>query len=142
MNCNASIDPSCIGVFNFTTPPNTNTTFDNVTSPLNQTNQTVGTQSFDSKIVSSNQTFQSKIFGGNIFGGNLSSDNLSNGKLFSGNLFSGIGYPSIIAIVVALVGLILVMKYGGVGKKVDNTPVPESSKEGEDVKSDTPIKDK
>ena len=135
-NCNASIDPSCIGVFNLTLPPNTNQTFDNVTSPLNQTNQTVGSQSFDSKIVSGNQTFQSKIFGGNIFGGNLSS-----GNLFGGNLFSGIGYPSIIAIVVALVGLILVMKYGGVGKKVDNTPVSESSKEGEDVKSDTP-KDK
>jgi hypothetical protein len=140
MNCNASIDPSCIGVFNFTLPPNTNTTFDNVTSPLNQTNQTVGTQSFDSKIVSGNQTFQSKIFGGNIFGGNLSSGNLSS-NLFSGNLFSGIEYPSIIAIVVALVGLILVMKYGGVGKKVDNATVPESSKEGEDVKSDT-AKDK
>ena len=139
MNCNASIDPSCIGVFNLTLPPNTNQT---VTSPLNQTNQTVGNQFFDSKIFSGNQSLQSKIFGGNIFGGNLSSGNLFSGNLFSSNLFNGIGYPSIIAIVVALVGLILVMKYGGVGKKVDHTPVSESSKDGEDVKSDTPIKDK
>ena len=134
MNCNDSVDPSCIGVFNLTLPPNTNQT---VTSPLNQTNQTVGNQFFDSKIFSGNQSLQSKIFGGNIFGGNLSS-----GNLFSSNSFNGIGYPSIIAIVVAFVGLILVMKYGGVGKKVDHTPVSESSKEGEDVKSDTPIKDK
>ena len=106
MNCNASIDPSCIAVFDSTIPVNTNQTFENVTSPLNQTNQTLGSQTFDSN-----------IFGGNLF---------------------RVGYPSIIAIIVALVGLVVVMKYGGVGKKVDNTLVSaESIKEGEDVKSDT-----
>ena len=128
-NCNASIDRSCGPVFkstlnltNETAEPamSCNASIDPSCGPvfkatLNQTNQAVD-----------NQTFASQIFGGKIFGGNL---------------FSGIGYPSIIAIVVALVGLLLVMKYGGVGKKVDNTPVSESSKEGEDVKSDTP-KDK
>jgi hypothetical protein len=59
-------------------------------------------------------------------------------QILGGDIFGRVGYPSIIAIVVALVALSIVMRYSGVGKQVDNIPVSESSKEGGDVKSDSP----